>query len=97
MAFSGVSTAQGFTVEDTTTNSSYFTISEIKLSITSVFSLQIMSYLGASDIIYNDVIDNFIPEILMYEMSVIVSLTEKLWTVLFNPFQRIRIRKNNLT
>ena len=38
----------------------YFDISEMKLSITSLFSVQIMSYLGASDIIYSDVIDSFI-------------------------------------
>ena len=39
----------------------YFNISEIKLSITSLFSVQIMSlsYLGASDIIYSDVIALF--------------------------------------
>ena len=55
----------------------YFNISEMKLSITSLFSVQIMSYLGASDIIYSDVIDSFISEILKYESSVIQSLTEK--------------------
>ena len=49
----------------------------MKLSITSLFSVQIMSYLGASDIIYSDVIDSFISEILKYESSVIESLTEK--------------------
>ena len=37
----------------------YFNISEVKLSITSLFSVQIMSYLGASDIIYSNVIDSF--------------------------------------
>ena len=55
----------------------YFNISEMKLSITSLFLVQIMSYLGASDIIYSDVIDSFISEILKYESSVIESLTEK--------------------
>ena len=54
------STAQGFSVEDTMTDDSYFNISEIKLSVTSLFSVQIMSYLGVSDIINSDVIDNFI-------------------------------------
>ena len=49
--------AQGFAVADTITDESYFNISEIKLSITSLFSYQMMSYLGTSDIIYNDVID----------------------------------------
>ena len=42
----------------------YFNISEMKLSITLLFSVQIMPYLGASDIIYSDVIDNFISKIL---------------------------------
>jgi len=59
------------------TEDSYFNISEIKLSMTSLFSVQIMSYLGASDIIYSDVTDTFIKEILKYKMSVIVSSTEK--------------------
>ena len=54
------STAQGFSVEDTMNDDLYFNISEIKLSITSLFSVQIMSYLGASDIIDSLVIDNFI-------------------------------------
>ena len=49
---------------DTMTDDSYFNISEIKLSITSLFSVQIISYLGASDIIYGDVIDSFISMIL---------------------------------
>ena len=57
------STAQGFSVEDTMTDDSYFNISEIKLSITSLFSVQIMSHLGVSDIIYSDVIDSFISKI----------------------------------
>ena len=42
-----------------------------------------MSYLGALDIIYSDVIDSFISEIIKYESSVIVSSTEKPWAVLF--------------
>ena len=49
----------------------------MKLSITSLFSVQIMSYLGASDMIYSDVIDNFISEIMKYESSVMQSLSEK--------------------
>ena len=64
--------------EDATIQDLYFNISELKLSITSLFSVQIMSYLGASDIVYSDVIDNFISDILKYEMSVIHSLTENL-------------------
>ena len=66
-------------------NDSYFNISAIKLSITSLFSVNIMSFLGASDIVYSDVIDSFSLEILNYEMSVIVSSTEKPQPVLFTP------------
>ena len=44
-------------LEDSMTNDSYFNISEIQLSITSLFSVKIMSYLGASDITYSDLID----------------------------------------
>ena len=53
------SSAQGFSVEDIMTDESYFNISEIKLSFTSLFSVQIMSYLGPSDIINSDVIGRF--------------------------------------
>ena len=63
----------------------YFNISEMRLSITSLFSVQIMSYLGASQVIYSDVIGSFISEILKYESSVIQSLTEKHRAVLFTP------------
>ena len=66
-----------FSVEDTTTDNSYLNISEIKLSITLLFSVQILSYIRASDIIYSDVIDSYISEILKYESSVIEALTEK--------------------
>ena len=58
------------------TEESYLNISEIKLSITSLFSVQIMSHLGISDKIYSDVIDSCISEILKYESSVIVFSTE---------------------
>ena len=44
------------------TDDSYFNISEIKISITSLFSVQIISYLEESDIIYSDVINSFISE-----------------------------------
>ena len=73
------------------TNDLYFNISEIKLSITSVFSIQIISHLGVSDIIYSDEIDSFISEILKYETSVIVSSTEKPWAVLFTPVNMQKI------
>ena len=69
--------AQGFSVEDWMTYDSYFNISEMKLSITSLY---IISDTPKYDIIWtenSDVIDRFIPEILKYESSVIQSLTEK--------------------
>ena len=57
-------TAQGFSVEDTMTDDSYFNISEMKLSITSLY---IISDIPKCDIIWtenSDVIDSFISEIL---------------------------------
>ena len=84
-----VSTAQDFSVEDTMTDDSYFNISEIKLSITSLY---IISDTPKCDIIWtenSDVIDSFISEILKYESSVIVSLTEKPWAVLFTAFLKV--------
>ena len=74
-----------FSVVDTMTDDSYFNISLIELSITSLFSVQIMSHSGVSGIIYSDVIDNFILEISKYESSLIVSSTEKPLVVLFTP------------
>ena len=47
------------------TDDSYTNITEIKLSITSLFSVQIMSNLGVSDMIYIVVIDSFISEVLV--------------------------------
>ena len=70
-------TVQDLLCQDGRIQDLYFNISEIKLSITSLFSVQIMSYIGASDIIYSDVIDCFISDILKYESSVIESLAEK--------------------
>ena len=67
------STAQGFSVEDTMTDESYFIISEIKLSITSLFSVQIMSYLEASDMIYSYVINSFTSELLKYKSWILAS------------------------
>ena len=77
------SMAEGFSVEDTMTDDSYFNISEIKLSI-----LYIISDTPECDIIWTentDVIDSFISEIFKYESSVIVCLTGKSWTVEFTP------------
>ena len=60
-------TAQDLLRQDTRIQDLYFNISEMKLSITSLFSVQIVSYLGTSDMIYSDLIDSFIPEILKYK------------------------------
>ena len=70
-------TVQDLLRQDVRIQDLYFNISERKLSITSLFSIQVMSYFGASDIIYCDLIDSFISEIFKYESSVIESLTEK--------------------
>ena len=71
------STAQNFSVKDWMTDDSYFNISEMKISITSLY---IISDAHKYVIIWtenSDVIDSFISEILKYESSVIQSLTEK--------------------
>ena len=67
------------------TDDSYLNISEMKLSITSLFSVQIMSYLVASDIIYSDVIDSFISEILKYKSWILASRHKRSWTVRYTP------------
>ena len=67
---------QGFSVKDWMTDDSYFNISQMKLSITSLY---IISDTPKYDIIRTentDVIDSFILEILKYESSVIQSLTK---------------------
>ena len=72
--------AQGFSVEDEMIDDLYLNISEIKLSITLLLSVQIMSYLEASDIIYSDVIDSFISEILKYKSWIFASWRKRSWT-----------------
>ena len=57
-------TVQDLLRQDARIQDLYFNISEMKLSITSLFSVQIMSYLGPSDMLYSDLIDSFITEIL---------------------------------
>ena len=57
----------------------------MKLSITSLFSVQIMSYLGASDIIYSNVIDSFTSQILKYKSWILASRSKRSWTVKFTP------------
>ena len=78
------------------TDDSYFNISEIKLSITSLFSVQIMSYLGASDIIYSDVIDSFISEILKYKSWILASWHKRSWTERFTPGAKKQYRIREL-
>ena len=78
-------TVQDHLRQDARIQDLYFNISEKKLSITSLFSIQIMSYLGASDIIYSDVIDSFISEILKYKSWILVSWRKRSWTVRFTP------------
>ena len=60
-------TAQGFPVEDTMTDDSYFYISEIKLSITSLYIISDNPKCDISWTENSDVIDSFISEILNYE------------------------------
>ena len=56
-------TVQDLLRQDARIQDLYLNISEMKLPITSLFSVQIMSYLGASDITHSDVNDSFISEI----------------------------------
>ena len=86
MHFLGVNlSVQDLLCQDARIQDLYFNISEMKLSITSLFSVLIIPYFGGLDIIYSDVNDSFISEILKYESSVIQSITEKPWAVLFTP------------
>ena len=86
MCLRGVnSTAQGFSVEDTMTDISYFNITEIKLSNTSPYILPVAQKYEIIWTENSDVIDSFISEILKYESSVTVSSTEKPGALLFTP------------
>ena len=70
-------TAQNLLRQDARIRDLYFNISEMKLSI---ISLYIISNAPLYDIIWTenrDMIDSLISEILKYESSVIQSLTEK--------------------
>ena len=66
-------TVQDLLHQDSKIQDLYFNISEMKLSITSLFSVQIMSYLGASEIIYSDVIDSLISEIVKCKSWILAS------------------------
>ena len=90
MSVNGVNlTVQDLLHQDARIQDLYFNISEMKLSITSLFSVQIMSYLGASDIIYSDVIDSFISEILKYKSWILASWRKRSWTVRFTPNEMV--------
>ena len=82
-------TVQDLLRQDTRIQDLYFNISEMKLIITSLFSVQIMSYLGASDMIYSDVIDSFFSEILKYKSWTLASWRKRSLTVRFPPFEII--------
>ena len=67
------------------TDDSYFDVSQMKLSITSLY---IISEAPKYDSIWtenSDLIDSFISEIIKYESSDIVSSTDKPWAILFIP------------
>ena len=76
------STAEGFSVKDSMTDDSYFKISEMKLSITSVY---IISDAPKYDIIWTENSDVIDSDILKYYSSVIQPLTENPWSVLLTP------------
>ena len=70
-------TAQGFLVKDWMTDNSFFDISEMKLSITSLY---IISDAPKYDIIWtenSDVIDCFISEILKHKSWILASWRKK--------------------
>ena len=86
LAIIGVNlTVQDFLCEDARIQDLYFDISEMQLLITSLFSIQIVSYLRASDKIDSDVIDIFISEILKYKSWILASWCKESWTVRFTP------------
>ena len=77
-------TAQDLLHQDARIQDFYFNISVMK-SITSLFSVQIMSYLGESDKLYSNVTDSFISEILKYLSWILASWCKSSWTVRFTP------------
>ena len=78
-------TAQVFSVDDTMTDVSYFDISEIKLSITSLYIIPdaFKYYIIWTE--NSDVIDSFISEILKYKSWILASWRKRSWTVRFTP------------
>ena len=79
------STTSGFSIMDSLTNDSYCNISEMKLSITSLY---IINDAPKYDIILtenSDVIDSFISEILKYKSWILASWHKRFWTIGFTP------------
>ena len=83
-------TVQDLLRQDARIQDLYFNISEMKLSITSVY---IISVAPKYDIIWtdkSDVIDRFISEILKYKSWILASCNKRSWTVRFTPFPLTR-------
>ena len=80
-SWSGVNLRQDARIQDL-----YFNISEMMLSITSLY---IISDVPKNDNIWaenSDVIDSFISEILKYKSWILASWRKRSWTVRFTPF-----------
>ena len=82
-------TVQDLLRQDGRIQNLYFNISEMNLSITSLFSVQLMSYLGTSDIIYSDGIDSFISEIFEYKFWILAFWCKRSLTVRFTTLGKI--------
>ena len=78
-------TVQDLLRQDASIQDLYF--SEMKLSITLLFSVQIMSYIGASDKIYSDVIDSFISE--KYKSWILATWLKRFWTARYTPYLKV--------
>ena len=79
-------TVQDLLRQDARIQDLYFNISEMKLSITSLY---IISDTPNYDIIWtdnSDVTDSFISEILKYKSWILASWRKRSWTVRFTPF-----------
>ena len=89
LIFGGVIfTVQDLLRQDARIQDLYFNISEMKLSITSLY---IISDAPKYDIIWtenSDVIDSFISEILKYKSWILASLHNRSWTERFTPLLR---------
>ena len=80
-------TVQDLLRQDARIQELYFNISEMKLSITSLY---IISDAPKYSIIWTEnsnVTDSFIPEILKYKSWILVSRRKRFWTVRFTPVE----------